>query len=153
MNPNQLRRYLNTVEPDTWANIGKFFVNYVSDEELRRWSCYWNSLNNDKEIIESLQSFSYMLQYFLESIFRNADNYHKIPKILKDFLESSDDELLYLGTHLNNAVEAYDKLENIISKLNDEDYSMKPLCNHCGCYNLIDEIRLIILNKADEKNT
>ena len=34
MKPAQLRLYLNEVKPETWADLGKFFVNYVTDEEL-----------------------------------------------------------------------------------------------------------------------
>ena len=59
-------------------------------------------------------------------------------------MESSDDDLLYLGTRLNKAMKAYENQEIIISKLRNEDLSMKPFCNYCGCYNLLDEIKSLI---------
>ena len=87
-----------------------------------------------------------MLTYFLESVFDNAEKYHNLPKILKEFLESKDDTLLTLGTHLNNSIRAPETQEIIRSKLETENCLEKILCNHCDYSKLLDEIKYIVFS-------
>lgn len=146
MKPAQLRLYLNEVKPETWADLGKFFVNYVTDEELERWFTYWNNTNSGASLNESSESFTQMLTYFVESVFNSAEKYHKMPNLMKNFLESSDNNLLYLGIHLNNSVKALETQKVISSLLETENYQENQHCDYCTCSQLLDEIKLILFS-------
>ena len=146
MNVIKLRKKLADVDGKTWAKIGVFFSSYVSDEELNRWISYQRKLNivqeNDSE--DQLQ-FSYMLMYFLENVFLNAERYSRIPDVLKKFCESNDDEMIELGIKLQLALQAHENLKDIQRKIPELSQKINSSCYRCGCFELINKIENIML--------
>lgn len=144
MNPVQFRHFLNTVEPDTWTNLGKFFANYVTDTELERWITYLNKVNNLSSKIDSSNSFTQMLTYFLESVFDQAEKYNKMPIELKEFLESSENALIILGIHLSKSIKALETQKTILSIIDSQNYIEMPTCDYCVYSKTLHEIKTMI---------
>jgi len=146
MNAIKLRKQLADVDDKTWAKLGAFFSSYISDEELKRWINYQKKLNIFQETDSKDQlQFSYMLTYFLETVFLNAERYSRIPDVLKKFCESNDDEMIELGIKLQLALQAHENLKDIQNKIPELSQKINSSCYRCGCFELINKIENIML--------
>jgi len=135
-----LRRQLFEVDGETWAKLGAFFSSYVSDDELERWIEYQKNVQfQDHEDMDRMQ-FGYMLMYFLESVFKNAERYSRLPEVLRKFCESSDEDLIKLGIKLSSALRAHEDLVKILEFVSEIHHQTKPSCSSCGCIELINNI-------------
>ncbi|MBN1682452.1 hypothetical protein JW865_02745 [Candidatus Bathyarchaeota archaeon] len=89
--------------------------------------------------------FSYMLMYFLETLFLNAERYSRIPDVLKKFCESNDDEMIELGIKLQLDLQAHENLKDIQNKIPELSQKINSNCYRCGCFELLNKIENIML--------
>jgi hypothetical protein len=139
LEPRELRKYLNNIDDETWAYLGNFFSNFVTDEELDRWiKYYYNTFN--KQLKHESEMFTGMITYFLESVFCNAEKYSKIPSALKKFIESREDELYILGTRLYLAINYYEERNRILNCLCDENFYNRDQCKKCTLLKIVEDV-------------
>ncbi len=139
MEPRELRKYLNNIDDETWAYLGNFFSNFVTDEELDRWiQYYYNTFN--KQLKYEPEMFTGMITYFLESVFSNAEKYNKIPSALKEFIESREDELYILGTRLYLAINYYEERKKILNCICEENFFSKDQYKKCTLLKIVEDV-------------
>jgi hypothetical protein len=134
----ELRKYLNNIDDETWAYLGNFFSNFVTDEELERWIEYYCNTFN-KQLRYEPEIFTSMITYFLESVFCNAEKYNKIPLILKEFIESREDELYILGNRLYEAISYYEERKRLLNCICDENILNRDQCKKCTLLKIVED--------------